>query len=521
MLPAIAPAAFSAAAARPLAPPPLAPPPLQDMPSCAARREHKRLRAKIWSVGDPYTAGPYALARGRARAPPCLLPRTRASLLLLIRGPAPLSPGTPRDDTPLCVKIFWIARPRPRARPAAPPCLLPRTRASLLLIRRARSSLAGHTAHACSLAPSLELSVGERASVRGRAERPTHTLIVLTNLCRALSGGPLESSHALVLTQGRRLLGTPAGCGPMNRSCCTRKTTASARYGEEVVAGAAHTGLKGWRLNMEDEVVAELLGPHLGVFAVMDGHGGAFCSRWAAAELAPRLSPLGERVHAASDADEPRQVAQHLSEAVRQMDCDLRTRGRPAWSCGTTLVTLLVTRRSLTVANLGDSRAVLCRAGTALPLSRDHKPKNASELQRIVGAGGFVVDGRVNGDLSLSRALGDFRHKCVPELPPAKQPVSSEPEARRGADTFQPSGSARAARSARSARSARLHCAPRPEPLSAGAHQASTAAHNCNDMLAGAHHAPPGLRRLRAARMRRSVGCALLRGGHCLRCALL
>ena len=90
------------------------------------------------------------------------------------------------------------------------------------------------------------------------------------------------------------------------------------------------------------------------------------------------------------------------------MDADLRTAGQRAWACGSTLAALLVTRRSLTVANVGDSRAVLCRAGAALPLSRDHKPKVAAERQRILAAGGFIVDGRVNGDLSLSRALGDF-----------------------------------------------------------------------------------------------------------------
>ena len=199
---------------------------------------------------------------------------------------------------------------------------------------------------------------------------------------------------------------------------------------ESVVAGVAHSCLRGWRLSMEDEAVLELLTPALGCFAVLDGHGGSFCSRWGADELPRRLHHIALLVERSTEADEARQVAQQLSEAVRQMDADLRTRGRPAWACGSTLVVLLVTERSLTVANLGDSRAVLCRAGMALPLSRDHKPKSAAERQRILQAGGFIVDGRVNGDLSLSRALGDFRHKCVANLPPAKQPISAEPEVR-------------------------------------------------------------------------------------------
>lgn len=37
----------------------------------------------------------------------------------------------------------------------------------------------------------------------------------------------------------------------------------------------------------------------------------------------------------------------------------------------------------VTCANAGDSRALLCRAGTAVGLSRDHKPDNDEEQQRI------------------------------------------------------------------------------------------------------------------------------------------
>ena len=59
------------------------------------------------------------------------------------------------------------------------------------------------------------------------------------------------------------------------------------------------------------------------------------------------------------------------------------------------------------MANVGDSRCILCRSGKALDLSFDHKPETDSERERIEGAGGKVTDdGRVNGGLNLSRALG-------------------------------------------------------------------------------------------------------------------
>jgi len=44
-------------------------------------------------------------------------------------------------------------------------------------------------------------------------------------------------------------------------------------------------------------------------------------------------------------------------------------------------------------------------------MSFDHKPENKEERERIEKAGGFVSDNRVNGNLNLSRAFGDFTYK--------------------------------------------------------------------------------------------------------------
>lgn len=59
------------------------------------------------------------------------------------------------------------------------------------------------------------------------------------------------------------------------------------------------------------------------------------------------------------------------------------------------------------MANAGDSRCVLCRDGKAVEMSVDHKPEDQPESDRITKAGGRVtLDGRVNGGLNLSRAIG-------------------------------------------------------------------------------------------------------------------
>lgn len=62
-------------------------------------------------------------------------------------------------------------------------------------------------------------------------------------------------------------------------------------------------------------------------------------------------------------------------------------------------------------ANVGDSKAVLCRSGKAVELSYDHKPTRPDEKARIIEAGGSVVTGRLFGVLGVSRSFGDVRFK--------------------------------------------------------------------------------------------------------------
>ena len=74
---------------------------------------------------------------------------------------------------------------------------------------------------------------------------------------------------------------------------------------------------------------------------------------------------------------------------------------------GTTAVVALMKGDKLYVANAGDSRCVLCRGGKSLDLSVDHKPEDDIERKRIENAGAKIEgDGRVNGGLNLSRAIG-------------------------------------------------------------------------------------------------------------------
>ncbi|XP_055642542.1 protein phosphatase 1L isoform X2 [Toxorhynchites rutilus septentrionalis] len=79
---------------------------------------------------------------------------------------------------------------------------------------------------------------------------------------------------------------------------------------------------------------------------------------------------------------------------------------------GTTALIAVMHNTKLIVANVGDSRGVMCDfKGNAIPLSFDHKPQQVREQKRIADAGGFIAFKgvwRVAGILATSRALGDY-----------------------------------------------------------------------------------------------------------------
>lgn len=103
-----------------------------------------------------------------------------------------------------------------------------------------------------------------------------------------------------------------------------------------------------------------------------------------------------------------------LMELQSQSDGGFGDSGKSFAGCTATVI--LVTRTEVICANAGDSRTVLSKGGRAKEMSEDHKPENPGELSRIQRSGGFVEEGRVNGMLALSRALGDFEYKSNSQL---------------------------------------------------------------------------------------------------------
>ncbi|KAH7885274.1 PP2C-domain-containing protein [Phlebopus sp. FC_14] len=185
--------------------------------------------------------------------------------------------------------------------------------------------------------------------------------------------------------------------------------------------------MQGWRITMEDAHAAVLTleegaAEKNTFFGVYDGHGGGTVARFAGRNVHKRL--LGEEAYREKLYDEA------LKRAFLGTDEDLLADpGHTRDPSGCTAVAALLTDdRKIYVANAGDSRSVLSVKGEAKPLSFDHKPSNDTERARIVGAGGYIEYGRVNGNLALSRALGDFEFKKNYSLIPQKQVITADPD---------------------------------------------------------------------------------------------
>ncbi|KAG6544609.1 hypothetical protein Mapa_014031 [Marchantia paleacea] len=156
---------------------------------------------------------------------------------------------------------------------------------------------------------------------------------------------------------------------------------------------------------MEDKHVAEFkrVKEHeLGLFAIYDGHLGDSVPAYLQRYLFDNIL---------NESGFWQNPAEAMKKAYLNTDSTILDKAPTLGVGGSTAVTaILVDGRRLLVANVGDSRAVLCRQGTAIQLSVDHEP--SAERGSIEGKGGFVSNmpgdvPRVDGQLAVARAFGD------------------------------------------------------------------------------------------------------------------
>jgi len=191
-------------------------------------------------------------------------------------------------------------------------------------------------------------------------------------------------------------------------------------------AAGVHS-IQGRRQHMEDtfQAATDLGGdPKKAFYGVFDGHGGPHASEYAAEHLHKLIlqQKYDEQPHPS------------LKSGFKQLDHDwLQLAERNNLDDGTTAICVLIENLTLFVCNVGDSRAVLCSGGKAVPLSVDHKPNRDDEKRRIEKLGGRIIfygTWRVEGVLAVTRAIGDRRLKtyvsAVPEIMERKLQTEDE-----------------------------------------------------------------------------------------------
>ena len=255
-----------------------------------------------------------------------------------------------------------------------------------------------------------------------------------------------------------------------------RLTLGSGPKSSELLLARFRRGIaerKGRRPTMEDASVAcdalpaaagyEASVHRVSFYAVFDGHAGAEASAFCKVQMHRHLlSHLSKRIDARRAAGESdsgesdagggesdagggeggggegmaagvEDLAGALTDAFASTDAAFLDASNS--SAGTTAIVAVVTPTHVLVANCGDSRAYVWRAGKVLRMSVDHKPDRIDEAARITAAGGWVSHGRVLHTLAVSRALGDRDFKLHPRSAAASLPfkaplVSAEPELR-------------------------------------------------------------------------------------------
>ena len=227
--------------------------------------------------------------------------------------------------------------------------------------------------------------------------------------------------------------------------------------------------MQGWRKRMEDAHITEISqgkSSELDVFGVFDGHGGKEISQFVTHHFTKELIVnknylKGDLQSAIKDTfikmdeimqtNEGKEEIKQYARKSKEED-DLQSKDEPQNSQMAMLAQLVGQKdpesddiamrtgctgcvcvidemyKKMYFANAGDSRVVLCKNGNAIPMSTDHKPELEKEKDRIYKADGWITDGRVKGNLNLTRGLGDLDYKQNKKLKPEEQMITSNPD---------------------------------------------------------------------------------------------
>ncbi|KAG2310459.1 hypothetical protein Bca52824_022016 [Brassica carinata] len=188
-----------------------------------------------------------------------------------------------------------------------------------------------------------------------------------------------------------------------------------------------YCSFRGKRSTMEDfyDVKASMIeGQTVCMFGIFDGHGGSRAAEYLKKHLFNNLM-----MHPQFLTD----TKLALSETYKQTDVAFLESEKDTYrDDGSTASAAVLVGNHLYVANVGDSRTIVSKAGKAIALSDDHKPNRSDERKRIESAGGVIMwagTWRVGGVLAMSRAFGNRMLKQFVVAEPEIQDLEIDHEA--------------------------------------------------------------------------------------------
>ncbi|OMO87933.1 phosphatase 2C (PP2C)-like protein [Corchorus capsularis] len=180
------------------------------------------------------------------------------------------------------------------------------------------------------------------------------------------------------------------------------------------------TSVQGAREEMEDDLIIRSDGlDGFSFAAVFDGHGGDSSVKFLRDELYKECVTAlqGGILLKGGDFNT---IKNALTEAFENADKKLlnwlETIEDGDDESGSTATVMLIGNEVLLISHIGDSSVALSRAGKVEVLTDPHRPYGSNkaslqEIKRIREAGGWIVNGRICGDIAVSRAFGDTRFK--------------------------------------------------------------------------------------------------------------
>lgn len=199
-------------------------------------------------------------------------------------------------------------------------------------------------------------------------------------------------------------------------------------------AYSAYSCINGYRRSNEDShILSKQYGEYY-INGVFDGHGGNICSKYVSENLGDYLFDNGDNGGDNSDDNDGLTKESIIKKCVMLDEKFLKDFDLISDS-GTTATFSVIKKTQdgkykTIICNVGDSMTIILQKNNnyePLFFTTEHKPDLESENDRIVEGGGFVSNGRVIGQLAVSRAFGDTQYKksgnfeshyviCVPDV---------------------------------------------------------------------------------------------------------